>query len=119
MDAPTTAILISLVFTANLNINLDINVLIDQLKKSKPIVPKDLSINVSDVVKVTDDISVTVSRLQPRGSLSMVKTTNNPTAKELELIKAARGDRPYNLIFDVRVGYDENGNVTSIQWNEN
>lgn len=103
----------------NFNVDIDINKLIDQLKKSKPVAPEDLKINVSENVNVSDDISITVSRLQTSGSLSMIKTTNNPTTKELELIQAARGDRPYNSIFDVRVSYNENGNITSIQWNEN
>jgi hypothetical protein len=103
----------------DVKVNLDINKLIDQLKKSKPVVPEDLNINVSDETKVSDSILVTVSKLELTGSLSMIKSTNNPTEKELDVIRAARGDRPYSSIFDVRVSYNEKGNITSISWSEN
>ena len=120
MDAPTTALLITLAFHVNVNVDFDINKAIDQLKKSKPVVPEDLNINASDEIKLSENISVTVGRAQKTtGSLGIVKTTNNPTPKELELIQAARGNRPYNSIFGVQIGYNEKGSIISLQWNEN
>jgi|GEM_PF-5548987 hypothetical protein len=117
MDTSSTALLVSLAF--QFNVNLDINELIRQLKKSEPIVPEDLKIDISEKVKVSDDVSVTVaSGLRASGSLSMVKTTNKPSEKELELIQAARGNRPYNSISDVQVSYNEQGTITSISWKE-
>jgi hypothetical protein len=113
----TTAIFISLAF--RFNVKVDINQLIDQLKKTGPVVSTDLKINASEEVKVSDDVSVIVSSsLSTVGSLSMVKTTNNPSETELELIQAARGNRPYNSISDVQISYNEQGAITSISWKE-
>ncbi|HTB49298.1 MAG TPA: hypothetical protein VK712_04410 [Verrucomicrobiae bacterium] len=101
----------------NVKVALDINKLIDQLK-SKPIPVKDLNINVAENIVVSDNVSVEISSIKPSGSLSMIKTTNNPTPKELEIIQAARANRPYNSISDVRISYAENGSITSVEWTE-
>lgn len=85
----------------------------DELLRIGPVIKNDLDVNVSDNVSVTESVLAT------RGNLQMTKITNNPTKKELEIIQEARGNRPYNSISDVRINHDENGNITSIQWNEN
>jgi hypothetical protein len=63
--------------------------------------------------------SIEPSSVVPSGSLRMVKTTNMPTQKEMELVQAARGGRRYNNIWNVQIAYDESGNVSIVSWDEN
>jgi hypothetical protein len=119
-SSTTAALLVTIAFSLKLNVKVDINELIDQLKSSEPIVPEDLDVNTSDEVQISDNVSASInSTVKATGSLSIIKTTNNPDPKELELIQASRGNRPYNSIFDVHISYDEKGNITSLQWSEN
>ena len=89
---------------------------IDKLKKElanqKPVLSKDLEVNVSESVTVTESV------LLASGNLQMTKITNNPTNEELELVQLARGKRPYNSISDVHITYDEKGNIVSLNWTE-
>lgn len=84
-----------------------------ELSSIKPVINADSRIKVSDKVKVLESV-VTSS-----GSLQMTKITKNPSKEELALVQLARGNRPYNSIFDVQINYDEKGRITSMGWNEN
>lgn len=69
--------------------------------------------------QVTSPASIQPSSVAPSGSLRMVKTTNNPTQQELELVQAARGGQPYANIWNVQIAYDEDGKVSVLSWDEN
>ncbi|MBC7764534.1 hypothetical protein H7Y29_02375 [Microbacteriaceae bacterium] len=115
MDVPTSAIIISLVIRAKFNIKLDINQLINQLKGSRPVVSQELKANVTDEVKLSDDLLIKVSSSKFTDNLS---ETHAPSEEELDLIQAARGNRPYNSISDLRISYDRSGSITALRWVE-
>jgi len=77
--------------------------------------PEDINIEVSDTVKVSENIEASIT---PQGNLQMTKITDSPSKEELELVLTARGSRTYNSIENVRIGYDETGNIKTLQWTE-
>ena len=89
------------------------------IKKLQSGVQKALEINVKDDVSVLAAAIATISsNITPTSSLKITKITNNPTEEELKIIQEARGNKPYNSIFDVHIDYDTDGNPTLVSWTE-
>ncbi len=88
------------------------------LNEQQPKLSKNLNLQVSDRVAVSDSISISKNGVEyiDIPGFGMVE---RPSDTEIELVKKARGDKPYNAIWDVKLGKDEQGNITSLQWSEN